>query len=443
MTGPDCAPPRITAAPLVAVGIVALVLASCVARPSRPGDVVLIVLDTVRADHLSLYGYPRSTTPHLVAFARDAITYTNAISPATWTVPAHGSLFTGRWPSFHGAERVASTRNLATPLNPEIPTVAELLRAAGFRTAAFVANTAYVAPILGFDRGFVEFFDRDLHVATDVERAVRAWLAKRDERLFVFMNILDPHEPYEPPPPFDARFPGRNSSYGTMMTVLVFGGTPVTDALRSHFVSQYDGEIGFTDDVLDRILGDLKRAGRYDDALIIVTSDHGELLGEHGLAGHGLVPYEELLHVPLVVKLPRSRRGGERVDRRVSTLAVFATILASAGVDSPPVDARPLDEAHAVWAEDVTYGGDRVRVAYEGARKLVVTASPAGDVHAAYDLDRDPHEMRPSYSGGDEIAPLQAALAAFVAAPRPVNAGRVPVIDPEREAKLRALGYIQ
>lgn len=413
-------------------------------RTGRAGDVVLIVIDTLRADHVSSYGYARRTSPALDAFARDSVTYANAISPGTWTVPAHGSLFTGRWPSFHGAERVPGARNLATPLNPEVPTLAELLSAAGFRTAAFVANSAYVSRVLGFDRGFAEFFDHNLNVATDVENAVRAWLP-RDQRLFLFLNVLDPHEPYEPPPPFDQRFPGKRPELGTMMTVLVYGGTPVTSDLQAHFVSQYDGEIAFADESLGRILRELKRAGRYDGALIVVTSDHGELLGEHGLAGHGFAPYEQLLHVPLVVKLPQQHRRGERVDRRVSTMSVFPAILAAAGVAPPSgAQARPLDDAaQPVWMEDVSYGGDRVRVGYDGSRKLVVRVSPASTRTAAvYDLARDPTESEPD-SDAAAGEPLRAALAAFAAAPRPTNPRHASVIDPEREAKLRALGYVE
>jgi arylsulfatase A-like enzyme len=429
-----------TTGPLLALGMLVVVVVAVWAPHGRwSGDIVLIVVDTLRADHVSLYGYPRRTTPHLETFARDAVTYVNAISPATWTVPAHGSLFTGRWPSFHGAERVASDRNLATPLAADVPTLAELLGGAGFRTAAFVANSAYVARVLGFDRGFAEFFDRDLNVAGDVESAVRRWLPAAG-RLFVFMNILDPHEPYEPPPPYDRRFPGKDATYGTMMTTLVYGGTPITPELRAHFLSQYDGEIAYTDDVLQRIVDELKRRGRYDDALIIVTSDHGELLGEHGLAGHGVAPYEELLHVPLVVKLPGSRRRGERVRRRVSTLGVFATILDAAGVSPPPgVQARSLDAPHPVWAEDVTYAGVRVRVGYDGPLKVVATGDADGSL-ATYDLANDPDEL---HAGAGDDVRLRAALVAFASVPRPVRAGAVSAVDPEREAKLRALGYLR
>ena len=269
--------------------------------------------------------YERPTSPNLIALAKDGITYTHAICP-TWTVPSHGSLFTGRWPSFHGAERVPGNGILAYHLNPEAPTLAELLHASGFHSAAFVGNATYVSPIFGFGRGFDEFFDKDLNAPDRLSRDLIAWLHDRNDRVFLFVNILDPHEPYAPPPPLDTMFPTKHAELGTMISTYMSQGGAVTEAAQEHFVSQYDGEIVFADQAVGAILGELKRAGRYDDALIVLLSDHGELLFEHGLAGHGLAPYEPEVHVPLVVKLPGSVRGGEKVERTVSTLGVFATI---------------------------------------------------------------------------------------------------------------------
>jgi membrane-anchored protein YejM (alkaline phosphatase superfamily) len=426
------------------IAVVAIAVGACVARPpSRPADVVLIVIDTLRADHVSLYGYPRRTAPALEAFARDAVTYDDAISPGTWTVPSHAAIFTGRWPSFAGAERVAGDHNLAMPINDAAPTLAELLSRSQFHTAAFVANTAYVARALGFARGFDEFADWNLSTANRLERAFRLWLPTRNDRVFVFMNILDPHEPYDPPGAYKRLFPGRVRSYGTIMTDLVDRGTPVTPELQAHFVSQYDGEVAFTDHVLGEIFDDLKRAHRYDSALVIVTSDHGELLGEHGVAGHGGAPYEPLVHVPLIVKLPGNARAGERVARRVSTLGIFQTILSTVGVAAPPgTQSQALDTEHAVWVEDVSAAGERVRVGYEGPLKLVTVTSDTGVRTALYDLGADATEERPA-KDGNGAAGLRTAVASFAAVDRPVNTAPVAAVDPEREWKLRALGYIR
>ncbi len=438
-------PPAGWRRPLLVACALLLGLASCLGggRRTADGDVVLIVIDTLRADHLSLYGYARPTSPALEAFAHDAVVYEHATSPGTWTVPAHAALFTGRWPSSSGAERVPGDRNLAMPINPDLPTLAGILGNRGFHTAAFVANSTYVARVLGFARGFTDFFDHKLGGADHVRTVFVEWLKDRRDRVFVFMNILDPHEPYDPPSPYKALFPGRDPRWGAVFTNLVNAGTPITPEMQAHFVSQYDGEVAYTDHVLGAIFDDLKRAGRYDASLVIVTSDHGELLGEHGLAGHGLAPYEELLHVPLLVKYPGSARGGERVARRVSTLGIFTTILATVGAPLPPAtDSRPLDEEHPVWAEDVDALGRRVRVGYDGSSKLVAFTSAAARKTELYDLASDPTEAR-SVRDGTGAPRLRAALAAFEEAERPVNRATAPIIDPEREARLRELGYIQ
>src|SRR5262249_10335878 len=154
----------------------ALLAAACVfgcsggTSPAKPPDVVFIVIDTLRSDHLPLYGYDRATAPRLSEFARDAVTYERAISASTWTVPAHGSMFNGRWPSFHGAERLAGDHILATPIAGDVPTLGEILKRAGWTTAAFVANNAYVVPSLGFARGF-DSFALDVAFADQVDAA--------------------------------------------------------------------------------------------------------------------------------------------------------------------------------------------------------------------------------------------------------------------------------
>lgn len=428
------------------VVVVGLGVAACHApRPHRErGDVVLVVIDTLRADHLPMYGYDRATAPNLVRLMQDGVNYQKAISPGTWTVPAHGALFTGRWPSYHGAERVPADHNLALALNDSMTTLAELMRGRSFHTTAFVGNSTYVSGVFGFARGFAEFFDKDLYSPAKLREAVGAWLPQHQEPLFLFINILDPHEPYAPPPPLDVMFPTKHPDFGVMMSTLVFEGKPVTPEMREHFVSQYDGEIFFADRELGAIFRMLEAAGRYDDALIIVTSDHGELLGEHGLAGHGVAPYEPETHVPLIVKYPRQRRAGEQVARRVSTLGVFATVLQEVGQALPAgVDSRPLDEVHPVYVEDIASDGARVRVAYDGDHKLVVSIPPSGPpTTALYDLATDAQEQQPIRDGTGAEA-LRHALSEFAGAPRPVNDTPRPVIDPEREAKLRALGYLR
>lgn len=421
-----------------------MLLPGCRRTAVRDPDVILLVVDTLRAQSLSLYGYDRPTSPHLQVFARDAVTYEKAITPSTWSVPAHASLLTGRWPSFNGAERVPGDRILALPINPEVPTLAEELAEHGWRTAGFAANSTYLSSLFGFHRGFQTYVaDYGFVRADEVASDIVEWLAKTPEKSFVFANILDPHEPFEPPPPFDARFPGRNQELGTSLGALMREPkVALTPEVVAHFVSQYDGEIAYTDEALGRFFAKLREMGRYDSALIIVTSDHGELLGEHGLAGHGLTPLEPLVHVPLVVKYPGNRHGGTRESSRVSTMAVFATIFQTLGLPPPQgMQSVPLGRAQETFVEDLDSAGNRVRVAYDGEFKLVSTTTPQGarDVKV-YDLSADPGELWPA---DVEVENLHAALAAFAALPRPSNTAQRPVIDAEQEAKLRALGYIR
>lgn len=429
---------------LAAIALVTSATTCARSGDERPTHVILVVVDTLRAQNLSLYGYERSTSPQLERFARDAVTYEMAISPGTWTVPAHGSLFTGLWPSFHGAERVPGNRILATPINPRTRTLAEILQEHSFRTGAFIGNATYVTAALGFDRGFDTFEtrlgdNRAPHIAT----AALAWLARSPKPAFVFMNILDPHEPYDPPPPFGTRFPGRNPDHGTYLTEKVRAGEKVTPGMRAHFLSQYDGEIAFTDEALEQFFAGLHAAGQYDRALIIVTSDHGEFLGEHGLAGHGNATYEPLLHVPLVVKFPGNRRGGERVERRVSTLGVFATILRNVAVPMPEgVQSVPLDDPHPVWLEEIDFSGARVIVGYDDRWKIVRSIDSGAARTSLWDLAADPDEAKP-ISDDAAASELRTRLDTFAALPRPSNAASPPVIDPERERELRALGYVE
>lgn len=423
----------------------ALSLAACTReRREGPPDVVLVVLDTLRARSLSLYGYERNTSPALEDFAKEAVTYAQAITPGTWTVPAHGSLFTGLTPSYHGAERVPGKKILATPVNPEAKMLAEIFRDNGWRTGAFVGNTTYVTGLLGFDRGFDTFADGlPDKSAPGVVSAALAWLDESPQQAFLFLNLLDPHEPYEPPPPFDERYPGRRAELGTLMTERLLAGEAVTPEMREHFVSQYDGEIAYTDAALALFFEGLRARGRYQDALIVVTADHGEFLGEHGLAGHGNATYEPLLHVPLLVKYPGNRDAGRRIDRRVSTLGVFATILEERALPRPPgVTAVPLDETHEVWLEEIDFAGNRIVVGYDGPWKLVRSAGQSGEATYLYDLDLDPGELAPRKDGSG-AEDLRRRLDTFVAVPRPVNAAPAPVIDPERERQLRALGYVE
>jgi arylsulfatase A-like enzyme len=405
---------------------------------------MLIVIDTLRADHLSVYGYHRRTSPSLDRLARHAVVYSRAISVGTWTIPSHASMFTGLLPMTHGAYRaVGSQWSLATPLAPEIITVAERLATAGYQTAAFVGNDTYLHPIFGLDQGFKLYETRGLWRADRVTRRAIRWLERHYEQpFFLFLNYLDPHEPYAAPAPYDHAFPGRRDGMRNLAhRVRDEGRAPTAEELE-HCVSQYDGDILYTDHHLGRLLERLRDLGRYRDALIIVTSDHGELLGEHGRLGHGTFPYDDVVRVPLIVKYP-GQTEGRIEDRPVSTVDVTPTILDTVGLVVPPeLQGVPLSERRQpVVSEETDAAGILSRVIYGERLKLVEQVGPGQERSAIlYEMGAEPPADPPYRGTSSEAEALHEVAARLQSAPAARRAA-LPVIDAEVERRLRALGY--
>ena len=288
-----------------------------------PPNLLLYVVDCLRADHVGAYGYPRPTTPHLDALARDSVVYENVYACASWTKPSVACLFTSLYPVFHGAQTVDDV------LAPDRVTLAEALRGAGYQTGAYIANPFVATRTFGLARGFdrvVQMLAQPQGVninaleadAADLTREASAWLAQHaSRRFFLYLHSLDLHADYRPRPPFDATFlsPER------------------TGAEREKDL--YDNELAYNDRELGRLVEVLKREGLYDRTLIAVTADHGEEFGEHGTFRHGRTLYDSLLHVPLIVKLPGSRHQGRRVDALASNVDIAPTLLAAAGLAVP------------------------------------------------------------------------------------------------------------
>jgi arylsulfatase A-like enzyme len=414
-------------------------IVTAVPPPAGTPDVILVTLDTTRADHLSTYGYARETSPHLTAFAGDALRFDQARSPAAWTLPGHASLFTGMYPSRHGAHlaggflggrSIDGHQRVAYPLPEDRVTLAEALRDRGYRTAGFAANFSYLYRAFGVAQGFGHWDDapgllfrvrpnvvhfaqqfapgfclKPFRGADEVNREAFAWLdgAAADRPVFLFVNYMEAHEPWLAAPPYDrwarglpdaSRLARKNLYTHTMRTF--------TDAEQAFIVANYDGELVKLDEALGALLAGLHARGRYENALVIVTSDHGESLGEHGQVGHiGRMLYEPLLHVPLVVKFPGAERPRGRVADPVQLVDVLPTVLEAAGAPIPAgVQGEPLlHVTHpSVAEEDINpwlvahYGPayDRAtRVLYDGSYKLITTSH--GE-RMLFDLARDPAE---------------------------------------------------
>jgi len=270
--------------------------------PARP-NILLITLDTTRADHIGAYGDRRARTPNLDRLAAGGVLFERAISAAPLTLPAHVSIFTGSYPFAHG---VRNNGNFT--LSDRVPTLTGALRAAGYRTAAFVS--AFVLDRrYGLAAGFERYDDRvELERrGSETAAAASAWLAEtsHDPRpFFVWLHLYDPHDPYDPPPSFREAFADR----------------------------PYDGEIAYDDEAIGTLLERLQQLGVGQSTLVAVAGDHGESLGEHGEATHGLFVYESVVKIPMILSGAGRSRAGRRVRALVRSIDLAPTLLAAANV---------------------------------------------------------------------------------------------------------------
>jgi arylsulfatase A-like enzyme len=325
-------------------------LAELPAADAALPSVLVVVWDAVRAPNLSLYGAGRETSPELASFASRGVVFDRAMTTAPWSLPAHASLFTGRYP-------FELSTGWTEPLDDTHPTLAEVLSDAGFATAAFVGNLYFGRRGFGLERGFAHYDDlspttipviartwwlswtvarfvrRQLNdrremerrPASDVNRSFLRWQARNKGRpFFAFLNYIDAHVPYRPPDPFHFSFNRSPAQYWYSSTGYYAYPRPILRQLED----AYDGAIRYIDYEFGRLLGELDRRGVSQNLIVIVTSDHGEEFGEHdvGLIGHGRSLYIQALHVPLVIAAP-GLAGDERVARTVSIRDVPATIL--------------------------------------------------------------------------------------------------------------------
>jgi len=427
-------------------------------------DVFLISMDTTRADHMSTYGYDRETSPNLTALAADGLNFTHARSPAQWTVPGHASMLTGLYPTRHGAHYVGGWsagpaiygRKRVFPLAEDRTTLAEVLHDRGWATGGFVANFANLYRGFGMAQGFQRYEDQPgllfrpaPHVvsfvqqfspafmkkpfrgARDINAAALAWLDQvpSGRPAFVFMNYLEPHH-WIAAPPYDLWARDLPHAARLARKGLFTHAIPanLSKEERDFVTANYDGQILAMDAALGELVADLKKRGRYENALIVVTADHGELLGEHDMVGHGgRMMYEGLLHVPMVVKLPGAARPRADIDNPVQLVDILPTVLQTIGAPVPAgVQGSPLQQVarNSLAEEDINpefvsfYGevyNRALRVFYDGPYKLI--ASSRGE-RLLFDLTKDPNETndlakqeRQQVSGMEEE--LDAAMSAM------------------------------
>lgn len=335
-----------------AIGICLAVLACGRKDPvPQPVNVLLISIDSLRADHVGCYGYGRDTTPEIDRLARDGVIFKNHVSTTSWTLPAHISLFTGQDISVHGV----TTDGFS--LHPAIPTLAEPLQAAGYQTAAF-CSSPYMNPAFGFDRGFDLYHNIDTEredyvdtvLPSEIERdrvhrditspriaeLATAWLEENADRpFFLFLHFWDPHYDYDPPAPYDRLFNpgyrGKIDGKDYIHNDRVRPGMATEDL--EEIIALYDGEIAFTDHHLGLVIEKLKKLDLFDRTLIIVTADHGDEFFEHNNKGHRSTLYEEVIRVPLIIRQPGEKRTGQTISPPVGIIDVAPTILDLLGLE--------------------------------------------------------------------------------------------------------------
>lgn len=420
----------------------------------RPRNVILYLVDTLRADHLGCYGYSRPVSPHVDAFARQAVTFRHTVAQSSWTRPSTTTILTGLLPRTHG---VNGRRD---KLSEQALTLAEMLQARGYHTAGFVTN-GNVARSFGLAQGFetYQLLGHRRSAATDVNAAAAGWLEsgwKRDAPFFLYLHTVEPHAPYNPPAPFRQRFaPQVHDELLTRMKVfqrLADGVLAPTPELRQSLLDLYDAEIAANDAAFGELIDLLAQRGLWEDTIVVFVSDHGEELFEHGGWEHGKTLHAEMLDVPLIVRAPGA--GARTVERQVQQVDVAPTVLDLLGLPIPPVveghslvpwitggapAGGPEDEAYS-WLDQ---SGFRAASVTTPAWRMIEDRAPNVG-RSLYDRQADPGEHRDL--AGERAVRTGYLRSHLLTAERrrkgALQAGTA-VLDEELRKQLKALGYLQ
>lgn len=398
--------------------VVVLLGGACSGRPSPPSvggpNIIIFLVDTLRSDHLGVFGYHRDTSPVLDRWAREAVVFEQAYSPTSWTKPATVSLLSGLDPLSHRVEASYAV----IPANVRL--LSERLKAGGYATFAAVTNPN-VLPVWGFDRGFDDYHDLESKAQGSRADAILDYVTKRipvfarAQPFFLYLHLLDPHLPYDSPAPFDTRFP-REPAFP-----------------QKYSIAAYDGEIAFVDSQFERLLRLLDDHGLDENTMVIFTADHGEEILDHGHIGHGGNLFDEVVRVPLLIRFPRRAHAGTTVSRRVSLIDVVPTVISVLGQPAPSgLDGRDLttllDSEGSSWEErDLFLSLDPgeskhepedvnlMRGVLSGPYKYLRRARPIAS-ESLFNIDEDPfEEVNLAVSDPDSRSRLAATLDARLA----------------------------
>jgi arylsulfatase A-like enzyme/Flp pilus assembly protein TadD len=402
-------------------------------RVPPPSRVILISVDTLRADRLGCYGYDGIETPHIDRLAQDAVVFENAITTTPLTLPAHASMLTGSGPLRHGL-----IDNFGYALDEDEITLAEILREQGYATGGFVG--AFVLDSRwGMAQGFDTYFDRfdspaegiaalsaNERPGGDVLEPALDWIREqKEEPFFAFIHFYDPHTPYDPPEPYRTRYgPER--------------------------LGRYDGEVAYVDSLIGRLVSDLEDQGMYEDTLIVFLGDHGEALGDHEEETHGFFIYDATVHVPLIIKAP-GFQGALRVAGQVRIVDVMPTILDVLGIEVPELiegeSLRPFlrdpetETSRVAYVEShyarLHFGWAPLRGLRTDRYKYV--EAPRGEL---YDLRTDPGETRNLFDEKPDLVERFTEQIEAMEERRSFGIETPQVVDAETERRLQALGYV-
>lgn len=451
---------------LLIAGVFITFWSGCGASGDRP-NIVLITLDTTRLDHMSCYGYHRRTTPRLDRLAKEGQLYDKSVAVSSWTLPTHASLFTGLFPTTHGAHYATEgNTNLsqgvdvgrmelygtfkADGLSEESITLAEILKAEGYATGGIGAGP-WLKPTFGLAQGF-DYFDCDVlsvqgRQADEITVLGNKFIRKhRDEPFFLFLNYFDPHSPYNPPKELKSRFVGDLTLEQIQSD---------EESLAQYYLSMYDSEILFMDREIGRLFDELKKLELYDDTWIIVISDHGELLGDHGLKGHGQTLYEPSIRAPMIIKWPKGWQNLPDTNKPCQQVDIMPTIAERLNMGANlKFEGQPLGKVtHPPVAELFRNPGfvdtkgprfDRdLRAIYAGPFKLITSSKEQDPDAGLFDVQNDPGELNDlSEEKPDILKNMQTLLDQWKESLQNALPPRdIENVDPETLEQLEKLGY--
>jgi arylsulfatase A-like enzyme/type IV secretory pathway VirB3-like protein len=454
-------------------------------------NVIIIVMDTTRASNMSLYSYKRQTTPNLEIFAHDSVIFKSAISSSSWTLPSHASMFTGLFPAVHGADYVVDKDVLASALKQEFDTLAEILTGRGYHTGAFVSNFGWLTPGFGFSQGFnyymygysrntdlllnslgIRFLGTDnynilrkisgislFNHANRINQLAINWLKRKNKGpFFLFINYYETCGIEYLPFPYSKLFTNYPAIPRMLERDKQTGSPIISKGEYDKYVSWYDNELAYLDSQIGKFFMLLKKLNVYNNSLIIVTSDHGELLGEHSEFGHGFWLYQDLLHIPLIIKYPFNKQNGRVVSKPVQNIDIFAEILDKLKIKLPSnIQAQPLETVEHPIMSEVRRAStmsekwpnkfNRDLIAFLSKKmqgyKLILSTDGQNEL---FDLDKDPNELN-NIADLEKIKIIKKEIIDYLNSLNyskgEEKTGKSKKLSEETEKILRTLGYIK